>query len=1070
MGSPFIQHYSPATYDAASQNWDIIQDKDGVLYVGNNKGLLQYDGKKWNLITTTNNATVHALGYFKDVIYVGAENEIGFLQPTSQGDLKYHSLLPYLDSAFHDFNTAWNISVNSEGVYFRTSKYLLRWDGTQFTSTWKPPIKLSRSFIVGEQFYAQLRDGRLLIPSADTFALAPNGGALSTDRILAMFPYETDQVLVVMNQKTATGGNKSKLYRLELKENGAYEPFDSPEVNAFCNEGVVYDQAILKDGNYVLATIGNGIMIFDKEGNVIQELNKNYNLPNDVVICLYTDYVGGLWAGLNNGIAHIEIASPFRFWDDKQGLEGTTQAMIRYQEQLYVGTAQGLFVHNGEQFDAIEGVTEQTWDFLHYKHDDEKLLVANYGGLYEVKNGKGILTTQTSTILTVLQKQDQSELVFAGGSGGLFIIKDEGTSWKLINTINAMPGDIETMCEDEQHNIWLGTNQHQMYRLNFPDNDYSQAPSITTYGEEKGVPNTSFTRAHYLQNQVLLASEKGVFFYNKTTDQFESYQQLGSAFAGSGNSAYSMAEGNDTDIWVFSLQKSDWSGKVYYEEKKPKLLSHPFKRLPKSEINQIFFEVQNDHLWLGTDKLYRFENKEVIKQNTSFNTLIRKVIVNDDSTVFLGNHFRYVSDKITPVKLASKQDESLIAQLPYTENTLTFEYAALSFDQEELNTYSYQLQGHDKIGEWSSWSMDTKKQYTDLFEGTYTFKVKSRNIYGVESSIAAYQFEVLPPLYRTKLAYFMYVLAAILLVFLIVKLNARRIILEKRHLEEEVEKRTEEIQNKNEEIAQQNSTLLVQKNLIEKKNKDTFDSIRYAERILNALHIHPTQLKELIPESFVFFQPKDIVSGDFFWCTKTIEGDIIVATIDCTGHGIPGAFMSVIGQSLLKETVNMYGITEVDEILHSLHAMLTSSLSREKGASIEGMDMTVCKIDLTARTVCFAGAKNPLVYLRNGKMTVIKGDKLPVGGIRPDEERQFTKHTILLDAAPTTFYMFSDGFQDQFGGPKNRKFMPKRFRQLLTDIHQEDFDTQYEKLKEAYNNWKGNEKQLDDIIVLGFQL
>lgn len=1063
MGMPFIQHYMPADYDAGSQNWDIVQDNNGVIYVGNNKGLLQYDGKSWQLIQVSNNSTVRSLCHQDGIIYVGAENEIGYLEPTITGDLQYHSLVPYLDSAYHDFNITWNILGNHEGVYFRTSKYVLRWKDGKF-KVWEPKTRFSRSFLLQDQYYIQERRGNLLTTQGDSLVIAPNGEKLKDMLVQAILPYETDKALILPNNDNA--------YILELKEGGAFTTYQGEAVNEFCKSGVIYDHGILQDGNYVVCTIGNGAIAFNKEGQIVQTINKAYGLADEVMICLFTDKTGNLWAGLNSGIAKIEMASPFRVWDDKQGLEGAVSNIIRVNQKLYASTVQGLYAYNGSQFAPIKGISEQTWEVLPYTTgENPRLLVGNYAGLYEVRDTtlKASLSGG-STAIDLLQKPDQPKIVFAARTSGLHIYQDNGNEWLELQAIKDLPGEIESLCDGTQKNkVWAAVNSHQVLSLEFPNEDYTQAPTIRIYDETKGIPDTDFSRVYQLQGKILAATQVGVLAYNPNTNAFEPYFGLGEVFAGGDEQVYTLQQGENNDIWVSGLYTSGLMGKVSYKDKQTTLLGAPFKRLPKAEMYNTYFDKESFCYWICADKLYRFDERLVPDQSSQFYTLIRQVIVNDDSTIFWGNNFIATDKGIGPKRLSNKQPKSLIAHLPYKDNTLTFEYAATSYDQEALNQFSYQLIGHDKEGQWSSWTTDSKKQYTDLYEGDYTFQVKAKNIYGQESEIAAYAFQVAPPWFRSIAAYIGYTLATIFIVFGIVKLNARRILIENKRLEDVVVKRTEEIQNKNEEIAQQNAVLIEQKATIEKKNKDTFDSIRYAERILNALHINPSELKSELPNSFVFFKPKDIVSGDFFWFTKSGD-NLIIAAIDCTGHGIPGAFMSVIGQSLLKETVSMYGITEVDEILHSLHSMLTSSLSREKGASIEGMDMTIVSIDPINRQLHFAGAKNPLIFIRNGKLQIIKGDKMPVGGIRPDEERQFRKHTILLDAEPSVFYMYSDGFQDQFGGPRNRKFLPKKFRQLLFDIHQKDFEEQRHVLSKTFEQWKGQEKQLDDVLVVGFKL
>ena len=479
--------------------------------------------------------------------------------------------------------------------------------------------------------------------------------------------------------------------------------------------------------------------------------------------------------------------------------------------------------------------------------------------------------------------------------------------------------------------------------------------------------------------------------------------------------------------------------------------------MPRSEITNT--KIEEDIFWVCAGNLFQFDLKQAnqLKQRP-YNAFIRKISVNTDSTIFWGNH--YQKDDAYQMLLSGKQPEALKFNLPYQDNSLTFEFASPYFNDSEKLVYSYFLEGHDEV--WSKWSPDTKKEFTDLFEGQYTFRVKAKNIFGVESEPASFEFTVAPPIYRTIWAYLAYALLAGLSLAVILKLNSQRHKAENRRLEGLVNLRTEE-------ISVQNEKLLAQNEIIESRSKKTQDSINSAERILTALHSTPDKLCGLVEQSFVFAKPRDTVSGDFFWCTEQ-DGKQIVVCADCTGHGIPGAFMSVIGQSLLKETVRMYGITDASEILTSLHSMLVASLEHKGGESIEGMDIGVCVIDRQASKVTFAGAKMPLVYIQEGKLAVIKGSKLPVGGIRPDEERQFVEHVIPIDTEnPTSFYLFSDGFQDQFGGTSNRKYYPSRLRELLLKIHVHNVDEQRDKLAEELVEWQGNHPQIDDILVIGFR-
>jgi tetratricopeptide (TPR) repeat protein/serine phosphatase RsbU (regulator of sigma subunit) len=302
--------------------------------------------------------------------------------------------------------------------------------------------------------------------------------------------------------------------------------------------------------------------------------------------------------------------------------------------------------------------------------------------------------------------------------------------------------------------------------------------------------------------------------------------------------------------------------------------------------------------------------------------------------------------------------------------------------------------------------------------------------------------------------------------------------------EEELRQNSEELQTTNEQltlvkmsIEEKNLALgasLIeledQKGIIEKKNHDITSSINYAKRIQTAMLPDLNKIKQVLPKSFVFFQPRDIVSGDFYWFSQVSEHKSVLAACDCTGHGVPGAFMSLIGNDVLNETVNARNIHEPDLILHNLHMGVVNALNQRATDNRDGMDMTLCVIDQENKQVHFAGAKNEVIYIQNGEVGQLKGDKMPIGGERLDIERLFHKETVDI-TVPTTFYMFSDGFQDQFGGEKGRKYMKKRFREFLVEIHNQPFEEQEQILKLEFQSWLAGEYiQIDDVLVIGFKI
>jgi len=279
-------------------------------------------------------------------------------------------------------------------------------------------------------------------------------------------------------------------------------------------------------------------------------------------------------------------------------------------------------------------------------------------------------------------------------------------------------------------------------------------------------------------------------------------------------------------------------------------------------------------------------------------------------------------------------------------------------------------------------------------------------------------------------------------------------------------------------IAQKNAEILQQQAIIQKKNLDITNSLNYAKKIQRAMLLPQAMLSEYFPDSFIFFNPREEVSGDFYYFTSPqfLENgticrecnDLIVSAVDCTGHGVPGAFMSMIGFNLLDQIIGS-GVLEPNCILDKLHEGVHKALKQDLTENKDGMDMSLLRIKKKERIVEFAGAKNPVVYFQNGEMFTVKPCRFPIGGTYIRSRKQYEKHEIACPVE-TVFYVFSDGFQDQFGGSDGRKFMTKNFKDLLAKIHTKPMPEQKEILSETLSFWRGSRyRQIDDVLVIGFK-
>jgi serine phosphatase RsbU (regulator of sigma subunit) len=462
-------------------------------------------------------------------------------------------------------------------------------------------------------------------------------------------------------------------------------------------------------------------------------------------------------------------------------------------------------------------------------------------------------------------------------------------------------------------------------------------------------------------------------------------------------------------------------------------------------------------VFIGTTTgLLQYDPLVKLNFDQPFNTLIRRVY-SRDSLLFGG------------IKSDNSDFEKIDGNLiQYPQNDLTFHFAATFYEDSERNLFSYRLIGSDTA--WSSWVFDYKKEYTNLHEGNYIFEVKSKNQYQKTGSTASYSFSVLPPWYRAWWAYVSYIVLAFLFIWFIVKLNVRRLLKQKEELEVVVTERTAEV--------------VKQKKLIETAHEQITASINYAKYIQSSVLPKSDQLESFLGEYFILYKPKDIVSGDFYWVSK-IGNKTIIAVADCTGHGVPGAFMSMLGITLLNEIVNKESNTNPAVILDRLRKEVTASL-KQKGDRWEqkdGMDIALCTIDLESMKLQFAGAINPLYLIRktspeivgiihNGintdlNLIEVKGDPMPIG--ITDEMDSFTCHELDIQK-DDSFYLFTDGFPDQFGGPNHKKFSYKQFRELLINTKTKTIPDQKLMLEKALYEWMGTSSQTDDILVIGFRI
>ncbi len=655
--------------------------------------------------------------------------------------------------------------------------------------------------------------------------------------------------------------------------------------------------------------------------------------------------------------------------------------------------------------------------------------------------------------------------------------------------------------------------------------------------ERKGLPKGP-VRFFPFKDRVLAGTDSGLFrprIGSKGSLHWKPDTSFGCLFgkcSGGGSDqvrlVFRLKEGHNGSVWIASP-------KVHRLTPQPnggyRIDSIPFSGMNLGAVRTIYPD-SSGITWIGGDNgVVRYDPSIEKDFDRDYSCHIKKVSATlpdtaeeiTDSLLFGGFYRKPApNDPLLPWKRSQDQPEAYVPELPYELNGLTFRFGAPYFERQEELRYSYRLDGF-KEG-WSEWTKEVRKEYTNLPEGTYTFKVKAKNVYGVESSMDEYRFRILPPWYRTWTAYGGYSVAGLGFIWLLLWLNSRRLIAQKQRLEKIVRERTKEIQEEKKEVERQKERVEEQqqetekqreeaekqrdlaeerRSKIEEAHQEITRSIEYAQKIQYALLQSEEYVSPHLPGHFILFKPQSQVSGDFYWAREH-KAHLYVAAVDCTGHGVPGAFMSMLGISQLNEIMATDELLTPGAILTELRERVVRELSgSEFGETAkDGMDAALLRIPLDeegTKTIAFAGAQNPLYLVRKGIAEKdprslledlsglginerlkpfkkssdgieIKGDPIPVGY---DEyaSGDFTTVSLQLQKGDM-LYIFSDGYADQFGGPKGKKFRYGPFKELMTRIHEQALEDQKEELDRTFEEWKeeSEQEQIDDVVVIGIRI
>lgn len=861
---------------------------------------------------------------------------------------------------------------------------------------------------------------------------------------------------------------------------------------------------------------------FIKKYNPEKDLFETYSPPGLTtyfnVVSMFQDTKGNYWYGLHNGGLYMQdaVAGEMKIYDILNGLSRMFVSCFAedYRGNVWIGTfGGGITVYSEGKlkiYNRSNGLNSLS--ILNIFEDREKnILISDYYNGLSIFKGDHFVSYNTEDILPDRNvwaiSRDNAGRYWFGTNNGISVYDPagkEGSRVKIYNEATRLIGNsIRFILPADNGIMWVGTKGYGVYRYEMRTEKFNADPEINRMLPVDRVV-TALTADK--RKRIWIGTNDGLAVWDPAVKEGYVYTQ-GKGLAG--NMIKSVLCDSKGNIWAGSEMRSGLSKLTPGSDK------FTIVDIGEGVVPQSLGESYDGTIWIGTvsgllalkndtvaftltekDGLLSGNIKSIVSEGrrylyvgtnlglnridtetgiissytkhsgfTGIEALQNAVFKEPDGKLWFGT--ANGATMLDPAKIPTVAEAPRVfitgmevnnqaremkagLKLSYREKSLNFHYYSISLTDPRSVRYKVMLKGADP--DWRPVTDQTVAFWSGLPPGHYTFMVKATNHSGFWSEAPVeYLFVIKPPFYLSPWFIITMTLVLIAAVITYIKIRERNLIKEKKILETKVAERTAELVLKNQ--------------IIEEKNRDITASIRYAERIQRAM----LPRDDTFEETFVLFLPKDIVSGDFYWMYD--NGDVrLLAAVDCTGHGVPGAFMSIIGHNSLNKVVREYGLIRPSAILDQLNIEVIKSIiqSQEKGIN-DGMDLSLIAYNRRKFTLEFAGAYNPLYLVRNGEVIVYKADRFPIGMATMEQKKIFTNVTVDIQPGDM-IYMCSDGYADQFGSPEGKKFKVGNIKRILAEIYNLPVNEQKMRLEKEIMDWKGDLPQVDDILFVGMKL
>ncbi len=795
-GLPFITNYRYQDYGADGTNWWATEDDNGVLYFANTKGVLTYDGSQWELLKPSG---VRCVEKGKDgKIYLGTNGDIGYLFSDKKGKLQFVSLKDKLPEKYRSFQEVWEMGTTSTYIYFKTNNFIFIWDYNKMRV-----VESTESFhitsVIHDQLYTRIWNRGLTVLKNDSFYVVPNGEKFTNERIYVMLPYDEKNILI----GTRTQG-------LFLYDGNNFTPFKT-EADPYIFNTSLYGGLVLSNGLFALNTFNNGLVIINRQGKLIQRIDKSMGLQDNSVDQLFEDSRGILWMPLFNGIAKLDLHSSFTFFDESMGLPAKTVFnAVSINDTVYAGTNNGVYFldKSTNRFKYVTGTIGQVYDIQKFKN--YVIVGGAEKGFLKISAGKASPLIEGVNydfhVQHFIQSKIDSTVFYFDLRNGIATVRynPKTGSFAIESSRNDVKGRRATQfLETEDGNLWVSGNKSSELILLKPDRsagkvNIANAPLIV-YDNKKGLPIGGVSIGVYDGTAYFVSSADSIFTFNKKTDRF--IQDTGSFLKKyiEDDADGAIISPTDQNGRIWANYGTGMFVKIPAKDGSYKIIEAPFRELKKNNpvwsINPTIDKNGNTVVWFaGRDGIVRYDGNLEEATSRPFKTIIRGITLNEDSVFYSG--FTLPADK---------------SAFSHQYNSVRFKYAAPFFKQENETLFASLLEGRDK--NWSDWNKQNFRDFGNLPAGNYTFRVKSKNIYDTESPESSFTFIILPPWWASWWAYLLYAIAIVAIIYSLIRWRTRQLHEKHRELEKTVTERTAQLSERVEELAVINS---VQESLVAK--------------------------------------------------------------------------------------------------------------------------------------------------------------------------------------------------------------------------------------------------------------